>query len=155
MSSQNEPYLSKPEKGLSKYFICCKVYEKLPEYWYKVEKMWGAISINFSLDGKLKLAETFVLHSGSKVLCLVVHFQKEFQFLWQTGVVPEKVYASIFSVLEITSLKILLDCTRGTGAVSWSKAAIFREVYRNIEMSLFQWGPWAFMPHTSTFRRGI
>ena len=50
-------------------------------------------------------AETLVLHSGPKFTCLVVYFYKYFWFWCQTGIVPEKVYAAIWPVLEITSLK--------------------------------------------------
>ena len=53
----------------------------------------------------LEAAETLVLCSGPKLTCLVVHFHKYFWFWCQTGIVPEKVYAAIWPVLEITSLK--------------------------------------------------
>ena len=66
--------------------------------------MLGAIWL--TLDQKLELAaETLVLHSGPKFMCLVVHFDKYFWFWYQTRIVPEKVYAAIRPVLEITSLK--------------------------------------------------
>ena len=43
----------------------------------KLKKMWGEILLIFALDSKLKLAaETFVLHSGPKFMCLVVQFHK-------------------------------------------------------------------------------
>ena len=60
----------------------------------------------FALEPKLELyTETLILHSGSKFLCFVVHFYKYFWFCYQTGFVSKKVYAVIWSVLEITSLK--------------------------------------------------
>ena len=69
--------------------------------------MWGANRLIFALDPKLELdAETLVLHSGPKFLCLVVHFYKYFWFWCQTRLVSEKVYAAFWLVLEITSLKI-------------------------------------------------
>ena len=109
VKSQNGPYLAKTEKVDSKFFICCIVHGKLPEYWYKVEKMWGEILLIFALNSKLKLAaETFVLHSGSKFTCLVVYFCKYIWFRCQTEIVSEKVYAVICPVLEITSLKFYL-----------------------------------------------
>ena len=68
--------------------------------------MLGAIWLIFALDQKLELAaETLVLLSGPKFMCLVVHFNKYFWFWYQTRIVPEKVYAAIWPVLEITSLK--------------------------------------------------
>ena len=42
-----------------------------------------------------------------------------------------------------------------TSAVLWSKCTIFREVYHNIKIPAHCWAPWAFMPHISTFKRGI
>ena len=68
--------------------------------------MLGENTLIFALDPKLDwAAETLVLHSGPKFTCLVVHFHKYFWFWCQTGIVPEKVYAAIWPVLEITSLK--------------------------------------------------
>ena len=69
--------------------------------------MLGENRLIFALDPKLELdAETLVLHSGPKFLCLVVYFYKHFWFWYQTGIVSEKVYAAIWPVLEITSLKV-------------------------------------------------
>ena len=68
--------------------------------------MLGENRLIFALDPKLEVdAETLVLHSGPKFLCLVVYFYKHFWFWYQTGIVSEKVYAAIWPVLEITSLK--------------------------------------------------
>ena len=68
--------------------------------------MFGANRLIFALDPKRKLdAETLVLHSGPKFLCFVVHLYKYFLFWYQTENVSKKVYAVIWPVLEITSLK--------------------------------------------------
>ena len=68
--------------------------------------MLGEIWLIFALDPKLKLAaETLVFQSDQKFLCFVVQFHEKFWFLYQTRIVPEKVYARIWPVLEITSLK--------------------------------------------------
>ena len=70
--------------------------------------MLGENQLIFALEPKLELdAETIVLHSGPKLLCFVVHFYKYFWFWYQTGIVSEKVYAVVWSVLEISSLKFL------------------------------------------------
>ena len=62
----------------------------------------------FALDQKLEIdIETLVLHSGQKFMCFVVHCHKKFWFWYQTGIVPEKVYAGIWPLLEISSLKLL------------------------------------------------
>ena len=59
------------------------------------------------MDPKLELdAETLVLHSGQKILRLVVYFYKYYWLLYQTEIVSEKVYDTIWPVLEITSLNI-------------------------------------------------
>ena len=42
-----------------------------------------------------------------------------------------------------------------TSAVLWSKCAIFREVYHNMKIPARCWAPRAFIPHISTFKRGI
>ena len=69
--------------------------------------MLGENRLIFVLDPKLELgAETLFLHS---FLCLVVPFYKYFWFWCQTEIVSEKVYAVIWPVLEITSLKVLLS----------------------------------------------
>ena len=62
------------------------------------------------MDPKLEMdAETLVLHSGQKFMCFVVHFYKKFLFWYQTGIVPEKVYATILPILEISSLNIYIN----------------------------------------------
>ena len=38
-------------------------------------------------------------------MCFVVHFHKKFWFWYQSGIVAEKVYATIWPILEISSLK--------------------------------------------------
>ena len=69
--------------------------------------MLGENGLIFALDPKRELdAETLVLHSGLKFLCFVEHFYKYFWFWYQTDNVSEKVYAQIWPVLEITSLKL-------------------------------------------------
>ena len=50
--------------------------------------------------------ETLILHSGQKFVCFVVHFHKKFWFWYQTGIVPEKAYAGIWPLLEISSLNL-------------------------------------------------
>ena len=42
-----------------------------------------------------------------------------------------------------------------TSAVSWSKSTIFREVYYSMKMPPCHWAPQAFIPHISTFKRGV
>ena len=70
--------------------------------------MLGAIWLIFALDPKLKTAaEALIFQSGPKFLCFVVQFYKKFWFWCQTRIVPEKIYAKIWPVLEITSLKCL------------------------------------------------
>ena len=67
--------------------------------------MLGENWLIFALDPKQELdAESLVLHSSPK-LCFVVHFYKYFWFWYQTKIVSKKVYAVIWPVLEITSLK--------------------------------------------------
>ena len=59
-------------------------------------------------------AETLVLLSGQKFVCFVVHFYEKFWFWYQTGIVPKKVYAVIWPLLEISSLKLeLLSLVQG------------------------------------------
>ena len=67
--------------------------------------MLGEIWLIFALDPKLNsAAETLPFQPGQKFLCFVVHFYEKFWFWCQTKIVPEKVYAGIWAVLEITSL---------------------------------------------------
>ena len=54
-----------------------------------------------------KAAETLILCSGQKCLCLVVDCHKQFQFCCQTGIALEKVYATLYSALESKSLWLL------------------------------------------------
>ena len=42
-----------------------------------------------------------------------------------------------------------------TSAVLWSKTVIFKEVYCNIKMPPHHWTPQQFIPHISTFERGV
>ena len=71
--------------------------------------MLGENWLIFALDPNLELdAETLVFHSGPKFLCFVVYFNKYFWFWYQTEIVSEKVYAVIWLVFEITSLKVVL-----------------------------------------------
>ena len=66
----------------------------------------GANRLIFALDPKLEMdTETLVLPSGQKFMCFVVQFHENFRFWYQTGNVPEKVYAVIWPLLEISSLK--------------------------------------------------
>ena len=68
--------------------------------------MLGENWLIFALDPNLELdAETLIFHSGPKFLCFLVDFYKYFWFWCQTEIVSEKVYAVIWPVLEITSLK--------------------------------------------------
>ena len=69
--------------------------------------MLGAIWLIFALDPKLKTAaEALIFQSGPKFLCFVVQFYKKFWFWCQTRIVPEKTYAKIWPVLEITPLNV-------------------------------------------------
>ena len=74
----------------------------------EVEKILGANRLIFALDPKLEMdTETLVLHSGQKFMCFVVQFHENFRFWYQTGNVPKKVYAVIWPLLEISSLKVM------------------------------------------------
>ena len=74
--------------------------------------MLGENWLIFALDPNLELdAETLVFHSGPKFLCFLVDFYKYFWFWCQTEIVSEKVYAVIWPVLKITSLKPSKDTT--------------------------------------------
>ena len=42
-----------------------------------------------------------------------------------------------------------------TSAVLWSKSSIFRGIYCSMKMPPCHWAPQAFIPHISTFKRGI
>ena len=67
--------------------------------------MLGEIWLIFALDPKLNsAAETLPFQPGQKFLYFVVHFFEKVWFWCQTKIVPEKVYAGIWPVLEITSL---------------------------------------------------
>ena len=67
--------------------------------------MLGEIWLIFALDPKLNsAAETLPFQPGQKFLCFVVHFFEKVWFWCQTKIVPKKVYAGIWPVLEITSL---------------------------------------------------
>ena len=92
--------------------------------------MLGAIWLIFTLDQNLELlAETLVLHSGPKFLCFVVYFPKYFWFWYQTEILSEKVYAVIWPVLEITSLKVFhykISITRNDLVI---KMRISRRIY--------------------------
>ena len=69
----------------------------------------GENRLIFALDPNLKMdTETLVLHSGQKFMCFVVHFHKKFWFWYQTEIVPKKVYAAIWPILEISSLNFHL-----------------------------------------------
>ena len=69
--------------------------------------MLGANWLIFALDPEVELdAETLVLHSGPKFMCLLVHFYRYIWFWNQTEIVSKKIYAVICSVLKITSLNI-------------------------------------------------
>ena len=69
--------------------------------------MLGENWLIFALDPNLELdAETLIFHSGPKFLCFLVDFYKYFWFWCQTEIVAEKVYALIWPVSEITSLKV-------------------------------------------------
>ena len=68
--------------------------------------MLGEIWLIFALDPKLNsAAETLPFQPGPKFLYFVVHFFEKVWFWCQIKIVPEKVYAGIWPVLEITSLK--------------------------------------------------
>ena len=41
--NENWQYFAKTEKQCSKFFICCKVSNKLPGNWKKFKKSWGPI----------------------------------------------------------------------------------------------------------------
>ena len=70
--------------------------------------MLGEIWLIFALNPKLKTtAETFVFQSHKKFLCFVIQFHDKFWFWCQTRILSKKVYAGIYPLLEITSLKFL------------------------------------------------
>ena len=72
----------------------------------------GANRLIFALDPKLEMdTETLVLHLGQKFMCFVVHFYEKFLLWHQTRIVPEKVYAMIWLLLEISSLKASFKVT--------------------------------------------
>ena len=50
--------------------------------------------------------DTLVLHLGQKFMYLVVQFHENFRFWYQTGNVPDKVYAVIWSPLDTSSLDV-------------------------------------------------
>ena len=67
--------------------------------------MLVAIISIFALDPSSKLAaETFISHSGSKFMFLVVPFHTYFWLWCQTEIISKEVYAAIWPVLEVTSL---------------------------------------------------
>ena len=73
--------------------------------------MLGIERLIFVLDPKVELdAETLDLHSGPKFLFFVAYFHR--YFWYQTEIVPEKVYAVIWPVLEIASLKVSMGTDR-------------------------------------------
>ena len=72
--------------------------------------MLGEIWLIFALDPKLNsAAETLPFQPGPKFLYFVVHFFEKVWFWCQIKIVPEKVYAGIWPVLEITSLNYFLS----------------------------------------------
>ena len=63
--------------------------------------------MGFALDPKLEMdTETLVLHLGQKFMGFVAHFHKKFWFWYKTGILPEKVYAAIWPISEISSLNL-------------------------------------------------
>ena len=70
----------------------------------------GENRLIFALDPNLKMdTETLVLHHGQKFLSFVVHFYKKFLFWYQTGIVPEKGYATILPILEVSPINIYIN----------------------------------------------
>ena len=47
------------------------------------------------------------------------------------------------------------DNEYGPFAILWSKSAIFRGVWQNIDMQLHPWAPTTLIPHIRAFKRGI
>ena len=43
----------------------------------------------------------------------------------------------------------------GPFATLWSKSAIFRGVWQNVDIQLHPWAPTALLPHIRAFKRGI
>ena len=67
------------KNATTNFFEYSIVSDKLPENRQKVQKMLGANPIIFALDPKLDMnAETLVLYSSPKFLCLLVNFYKYF-----------------------------------------------------------------------------
>ena len=130
----------------------------------KAKKRLGANRLIFALDLKLDMdAETLVLHSGPKLLCFVVCFYKYFWFWFQTEIVSEKVYAVIWPVLEITSLKLLQTSwffiyffkrfgslnTVNIGFVGWRASKLLAVKVRGLKKKSAAW-PW---PHSNHLAR--
>ena len=47
------------------------------------------------------------------------------------------------------------DNEYGPFAILWSKSAIFRGAWQNVDMQLHPWAPTALIPHIRAFKRGI
>ena len=106
--------------------------------------MLGENWLIFALDPNLELdAETLVFHSGPKFLCFLVDFYKYFWFWCQTEIVSEKVYAVIWSVLEITSLKFHYK----TSTTATTKMNLMQQCKKMIDLR------WNFDNSTVNFKR--
>ena len=67
--------------------------------------MLGEKLVIFALNPKLELAAmTLVLTSAPKFLWLVVHFDKQFWFWYETEIVPKNAYSAVWPFLESTLL---------------------------------------------------
>ena len=76
---------------------------KLIESW---KNIWGK-STHFCLGPKMEMdTETLISHYGQIFMCFVVQFHENFRFWYQTGNVPDKVYAVIWSPLDTSSLDV-------------------------------------------------
>ena len=105
----------------------------------------GANWLIFALDPKLEMdTDTLVLHSGQKFMCFVVQFHEKFRFWNQIRIVPEKVYAVIWPLLEISSLKVsfckksTLTGLSSTPIIFFIELSLWRQVHDiNLVTSIF------------------
>ena len=61
-----------------------------------------------------------------------------------------------FEGCSLTLLKVTVSENEyGPFAILWSKSAIFRGAWQNVDMQLHPWAPTALIPHIRAFKRGI
>ena len=109
---------------------------------YEVMKICSA-NLKYRLAVQINKNDKIIMKVWTGAGC----FPKEPYIIYRGGQVK-----SLFVLIRVGTIS---ENEYGTFAILWSKSAIFRGAWQNVDMQLHPWAPTTLIPHIRAFKRGI